>query len=107
MNRSDEHWALARSIQLTCSRDGIKPGYNGVVTADPHGSGWFVSARFDPALSTAEIEDFAQFVVVRTFLLLDRGPGESVWEATGDGGWRADCVAADLDLDSEYLLIDA
>jgi hypothetical protein len=107
MNRSDENWELARSIQLTPSRDGIRPGYNGVVTAEPHPAGWFISARFDPDLSAAEIQDFAQFVTVRTYLLLDRGPDGSEWEPTRDGVWRADCVAAELDLDAEYLLLSA
>ncbi len=91
MNRSEQNWALARSIELTPSCDGLKPGCIGVVIAEGHPTGWFISARFAPELSADRIEDFAHFVVVRTYLLLEYGPQTGVWEDDRAGAWRAYC----------------
>jgi hypothetical protein len=91
MNHSDENWALAHSIELTPSRDGLKPGCIGVVVAERHPTGWFIAARFVPELSAELIEDFAHFVVVRTYLLLEYGPQPGVWDGDRVGVWHAYC----------------
>ncbi len=91
MNRSEENWELACSIELTPSRDRLKSGCMGVVVAERHPTGWFISARFDPKLSPESVEDFAHFVVVRTYLLLEYGPQPGAWESDVVGVWRAYC----------------
>jgi hypothetical protein len=91
MNRSEENWALAHSIELTPSRDGLRSGCIGVVVAQRHPTGWFISARFVPKLSAELIEDFAHFVTVRTYLLLEYGPQPGVWVSDRAGVWSAFC----------------
>ena len=91
MNRSDDNWALARSIRRTPSREGLKPGCQGLVAAERHPTGWFISAQFDPDLPPEQIDDFAHFVVVRTFLLLEYGPRPPVWVIDVVGVWHAHC----------------
>ena len=105
MTRNDEHWAIARSIQLTPSREGVRPGCRGVVAAAPHPTGWFISAHFDPDLAEPQIEDFAQFVMVRCYLLLEHGPDGSAWELDTDGVWRASCVGSDGTVEEMLPLI--
>jgi hypothetical protein len=94
MTRTDDNWALAHSIQLTPCREGLKPGHEGVVIAEAHPTGWFISARFDPDLPAADIADFAHFVQVRTYLLLGQGPRLGLWEPDSQGVWRAHYAAS-------------
>ena len=82
MNRSDENWALARSIQLAPTRAGLRAGCRGVVVAERNPTGWFISAGFDPELPAEQVEDFAHFVIVRTYLLLELAPGPRPGRAT-------------------------
>ncbi len=105
MNRNDENWSIAKSIQLTPTREGLPPGCRGVVAAEPHPTGWFISARHDPDLPHAQVEDFAHFVMVRTYLLLEHGPDVSVWQLGQDGVWRASCVASEGTVDDIAALI--
>ncbi len=91
MNRTEENWALAHSVKLTRTREGLKPGCHGVVIAERHPTGWFISAEFDPASPTEQVDDFMHFVVVRTYLLLEHGPQTCAWEADGANAWRAHC----------------
>lgn len=105
MNRNDENWAIARSIQLTPSREGLEPGCHGTVSAEPHPTGWFISARFDPDLEQAQVDDFAHFVMVRTYLLLEHGPDVAVWQYGTDGVWRATCVGSEGSVDELLPLI--
>lgn len=92
----DENWALARSIQLTPSDTELPAGIRGFVIAEPHAAGWFISARYDPRLSEADVADFSEFVAVRTYLLLEQGARGRVWERREDGTWCAYCVDSDL-----------
>jgi hypothetical protein len=98
MNPGTDKWALARSVVLTPSLEGIRTGCQGVIIAEPNPTGWFIAARFDPALTADQIEDFTQFVLVRTFLLLEHGPQPGLWAADVVGVWRANWqpVIADL-----------
>jgi hypothetical protein len=98
MNRSDENWALARSIQLTPVHEGLTPGCHGVVVAERHPTGWFILAGFDPEVPADLVDDFAHFVVVRTYLLLQYGPRPGTWEAGTAGVWRANCPTLTADL---------
>jgi hypothetical protein len=82
---------LARSIPITPTRDGIKSGCSGVVAAQRHPTGWFIFAGVDPDSTAEQIEDFAHFVVVRTYLLLEYGPQPSTWANDEAGAWCADC----------------
>lgn len=92
MTTYDETWELAQSIQPTPAGETLPPGRNGVVIARPHPTGWFVSARYRPDLAVDDLEDFAVFAQVRTYLLLADGPRELTWEPDPAGGWRAYCV---------------
>jgi hypothetical protein len=94
MTQSDDNWALAHSIQPTPTREGLSRGASGVVIAAAHPTGWFISARFDPDLTAADVEDFAHFVQVRTYLLLDQGPRPGSWDRCSGGVWRADYRAS-------------
>lgn len=94
----DDNWRLAESMQLTPAAVELPPEHHGVVTARSHPTGWFVSARYRPGLDAGELQDFAEFVRVRTYLLLEKGPQDSVWENIGDGSWHAVCVASRLEL---------
>ena len=94
MTRSDDNWALARSIQLTPCRDELRRGHQGVVMAEQHPAGWFISARFDPDLPQADLDHFAHFVQVRSYLLLDQGPQPGSWEVGADGVCRAHYAAS-------------
>jgi hypothetical protein len=105
MSRSQENWALAGSIRLTPTREGLQAGCQGVVVAERNPTGWFISARFDPNLPTDQIEDFAQFVVVRTYLLLEYGPQPRVWDPEGAGVWRANCQAVIADRGNLPLIV--
>jgi hypothetical protein len=96
MKTNDEHWELARSIQLTPATGPLPPDHVGAVTARSHPAGWFVSARYRPGLSAAELVDFAEFVQVRTYLLLEQGPQPATWDHDGSSGWRANCVRSRL-----------
>ena len=93
MKRSDENWKLARSIRPIPVRDGLDPACTGVVVASRHPTGWFIWAGFDARLSSEQIDDFTHFVLVRTYLLLEYGPGPEAWMSDADGVWRALCVA--------------
>jgi hypothetical protein len=103
MDRSEEHLALARSIQLTPSTEGLKPGRPGVIAAERHPTGWFISARFDPDLAPEAIADFAHFVTVRVYLLLEHGPQPEAWEADPAGFWRAHYLASGEQTDDILL----
>ncbi len=100
---SDENWALARSIQLTPSTDGLRRGCHGMVAAAPHPTGWFISAHVAPALPAEDVADFVEFVTVRTYLLLEHGPQAQLWERGIDGVWRTYCVASDFDAATERI----
>ena len=100
---SDENWALARSIQITPSGEGLRRGCHGVLAAAQHPSGWFMSARVDPNLAADEVDDFVEFVTVRTYLLLEHGPQSESWERGIDNVWRTHCVAAEFDVARERI----
>ena len=100
---SDENWALARSIQITASGEGLRRGCHGVLAAAPHATGWFIFARVDPNLAAADVDDFVEFVTVRSYLLLEQGPDSDLWERGIDGVWRTYCVAAEFDVARERI----
>ncbi len=93
----DENWAIAESIQLTPARESLGYDQHGVVIARPHPTGWLISARYQPTLSGRELEDFAEFVRLGTFALLEQGPREGSWETQADGYSRAYCVPSRSD----------
>lgn len=98
----DENWDLASSVQLTPAAVELGPGELGVVIARTHPTGWFVSARYRPGLAVGDLEDFAEFVRVRVYLLLENGPTGSVWEPTRDQeAWRAVCTPSRLEMPEE------
>lgn len=98
MNATEEHWELARSIQITPTTETLPHGRHGVITIRQHAAGWFISARYPAELSDADRADFAQFVMVRTYLLLEQGPRPHLWESVADGCWRSYCLPAHIDL---------
>ena len=100
---SDENWALARSIQITPSGEGLRHGCHGLVAATPHPTGWFISARVDPNLAEADVDDFVEFVTVRSYLLLEQGPDPRMGERGIDGVWRSYCVASEFDVATERM----
>ncbi len=100
---SDENLALARSIQLTPARDGVPRGCYGLVAAESHPAGWFISARVLPDLHAGELDDFVEFVTARTYLLLEHGPQSDLWERGIDGIWRTYCDASAFDVALERI----
>jgi hypothetical protein len=96
MKTDNEHWELVESIQLTPATVPLAHDYQGMVTARGHATGWFISARYRPSLTTEERADLADFVRVRTFLLLEHGPQPAPWERDDSGAWRAYSVASQL-----------
>ena len=102
MKSQDDNWTLANSVQLTPAIADLGRGEHGVITARPHPTGWFVSARYQPDLAPADLADFAEFVRVRVYLLLENGPSDRVWQAADeDRTWRAVCTPSSLDLPDE------
>ena len=99
MNVTEEHWDLARSIQITPARNPLPPNRHGWIAARRHPTGWFISARYAPDLNETDRADFAQFAMARTYLLLKDGPRAHLWEPADDGCWRSYCLPAHLDLD--------
>jgi hypothetical protein len=93
MDRSEENWKLAGSIRPVPIDDGLSAGRNGVIVAARHPTGWFIWAGFDAKLRSEQIDDFTHFVLVRTYLLLEYGPGPAAWVSAGDGEWRAWCAS--------------
>jgi hypothetical protein len=104
MDRSEEHLALARSIQLTPSREGLRAGCPGAIAAERHPTGWFISACFDPGLASEHVEDFVHFVTGRVYLLLEHGPQPEAWEADPAGFWRAHYPASGVQADDLLLI---
>ena len=102
MTIDDERWALAGSIQLTPAAEALDPELAGVITASPHPTGWFISARYRSGLSATDLRDFAEFVRVRTYLLLANGPVATTWEQDGSGTFHASCGRS-AGLSNEWL----
>lgn len=102
MTTDTERWELAASIQLTPATETLDPQHFGVVTARPHPTGWFISARYRSGLSTAQVDDFAEFVRVRTYLLLTSGPDATTWQADDGGTFYAWCERAET-IPQEWL----
>lgn len=99
MKTRDDNWMLASSVQLTPALTGLDEGQHGAVTARVHPTGWFISARYKPDLATVDLEDFAEFVRVRVYLLLENGPSDQVWQpAKDERAWRASCTPSSLDM---------
>jgi hypothetical protein len=80
----DVAWQLAESIQITHDGEG---GHLGTVSARPHSTGWFISARSRSDLTPHEAEHFREFVSLRVYLLLTQGAQPQVWEPQEDGSW--------------------
>jgi hypothetical protein len=91
---------LARSIQITPATTTLPPGRRGMILGRQHATGWFISAQHDPDLSETDRADFAQFVMVRTYLLLKDGPRQDLWEPGDDGWWRTYCLPTRINVDS-------
>lgn len=98
-------WQLAEGIQVTPA-DGDYGHHLGAVTARPHPTGWFISARARPDLSDIESEQFRSFVVLRTYLLLTQGPQPQVWEPMDGGGWAAYPAEELVELEPTELIPD-
>ncbi len=99
MNATEEHWDLARSIQVTPADHPLPPNCQGVITVRRHPTGWFISARHAPELTESDRADFEQFVMVRSYLLFKEGPRPHLWERADDGSWRTYCLPARVNLD--------
>ena len=81
-------WQIAGDVQLTRTEEDLHR-YLGRVTARPHPTGWFISARCRTDLSPQETAELREVVVLRTYLLLTRGPQPGVWERAADGSFVA------------------
>jgi hypothetical protein len=100
---SDENLALARTIQITPAHEGLPRGCYGLVAAEPHPAGWFISARVSPDLRAAELDDFIEFVTERAYRLLEHGPQSGTWKSGIDGIWRTYCDASEFDVSLERI----
>jgi hypothetical protein len=89
MTTHNDNWLLAESLQLTPANHPLGAGYHGIVTARPHPTGWFISARYRVDLAAGDLADFAEFARVRSYLLLENGPRKPAWELAEDRSWRA------------------
>lgn len=90
----DPEWATATSMTIRANARGAGGDTLGAVTARPHPTGWFISARHRPDASAQEIADFSHFVTVRVYLLLRYGPEAATWEPDPSSGqWRAELAA--------------
>ena len=86
-------WEMANSIQVTPAEPGGEQHHLGVVTARPHATGWFVSARCRHGLDRAEARTFKQFVATQVYWLLQEGPHRGAWTpGESDEEWRAHAV---------------
>jgi hypothetical protein len=82
-------WTLAKSIQVTPDDKSCGKS-RAVITARPHATGWFISARLRANLSRVETEQFKAAVALSVFELLTRVPPNNAWSAALDnGGWVA------------------
>jgi hypothetical protein len=99
MNATDEHWELARSIQITAADEPLPPNRHGMIVARRHPTGWFISARRAPDLNGADRAALERSVMVRAYLLLKEGPRPHLWNRADDGSWRTYCLPAQIDLD--------
>ena len=89
MSNYDPIAELADTIQVGPAREPLPSEQQGVVVAQPHPTGWFISARYRPSLSAAEIDGFAFFTRVKAHLLLESGPQDPNWQPDAVGCWRS------------------
>jgi hypothetical protein len=89
MRNSDQIAELAQTIQVAPAREPLPSEQRGVVVARQHPTGWFISARYRPSLSAAEIDEFASFTEMQAHLLLESGPQDPSWQPDASGRWLA------------------
>ena len=99
MNATEEHWDLARSIQVSPADQPLPPNSQGEIIVRRHPTGWFISARHAPDLDETDRADFEHFVMVRSYLLLKEGPRPDLWELADNGSWRTYCMPTHIDID--------
>jgi hypothetical protein len=101
-----EAWELAETVARRIQPAAFDAQVRGLgtIVVRPAAVGWFVSARASHGLSRQQADQFRDFVVVRTYLLLTQGPRPELWELS-DGGWLTHAPAdlaeidqADVDL---------
>jgi hypothetical protein len=91
----DPEWELARSVEVVAVHWWGRP-VDGVVLARQHATGWFLKAEHRSDLDAATRVDFSEFLLVRVYLLLTRGPAAGGWVASRpEGLWRVDFTAAE------------
>ena len=74
----DPQWEVARSVRVEPS-DAVWVAADADVLAIRHPMGWFVRAQYRCGLAEGQVRDAAEFAMVRTYLLLTRGPQPDLW----------------------------
>jgi hypothetical protein len=88
--QTDPEWEVARSV-LVGPSDAVWAAADADVLAIRHPMGWFIRAQYRRGLAEDQLRDVAEFVLVRTYLLLTHGPQPDLWEeeqSAGEALWH-------------------